>query len=79
MIYSFAQKRSVELELKLNSSTKVDGEIRQATLAQNPMLPAALFYEAQSSHFLMYFHLSFCLIKKWMSPLPQNSPHENEV
>jgi hypothetical protein len=26
------------MELKLNRSTKVDGEIRQATLAQNPML-----------------------------------------
>jgi hypothetical protein len=36
--YSFAQLRFVELELKLNSSTKDDGEIRQATLAQNPML-----------------------------------------
>jgi hypothetical protein len=38
MIYSFAQYRSVELELKLNSSTNVDGEFRQATLAQNLLL-----------------------------------------
>jgi len=37
MFYSFAQYRSVELELKLNSSTNVDGEFRQAQLAQNPM------------------------------------------
>jgi hypothetical protein len=43
MFYSFAQYRSVKLKLKLNSSTKVDGEIRQATLAQKPMLCVALF------------------------------------
>jgi len=41
MLYSFAQYRSVELELKQNSSTKVDGEFRQAQLAQNLMLAAA--------------------------------------
>jgi hypothetical protein len=30
MFYSFAQYRFVKLELKLNSSTYVDGEFRQA-------------------------------------------------
>jgi len=42
MFYSFAQKNSVELELKLNSSTNDDGEFRLAQLAQNPMLPAGV-------------------------------------
>jgi len=43
MFYSFAQYRSVELELKLNSSTNVDGEVRLAQLAQNLLLPAGVF------------------------------------
>ena len=42
MFYSFAQQRSVELELKLNSSTNVDGEFRLAQLAQNPMLAVVI-------------------------------------
>jgi hypothetical protein len=43
MFYSFAQPNSVKLELKLKSSTKVDGEFRQATLAQNLLLAAVLY------------------------------------
>jgi hypothetical protein len=40
MVSYFDEKRSVEQGLKLNSSTKVDGEFRLAQLAQNPLLHA---------------------------------------
>lgn len=50
MFCCFDEKRSVELELKLNSSTNVDDEFRQAQLAQNPMLAVVLFKQTSSSY-----------------------------
>jgi len=62
MFYCIDEKRSVELGLNLNSSTKVDGEIRQAQLAQNPMLAADFLSQSQTS-FLISLDNSFSLFR----------------